>query len=74
MKTYNQFVVESYSARENIQEALPLLIPAAITAAKLASMGITAYQAYQAAQKLISEELKTTLKEENIQYVEKKEK
>jgi|OM-RGC.v1.033816647 hypothetical protein len=28
----------------------------------------------QAAQKLISEELKTTLKEENIQYVEKKEK
>ena len=52
MKTYNQFVSESYSARENIQEALPLLIPAAVGAAKLASMGFTAYQAYQAAQKL----------------------
>ena len=52
MKTYNQFVVESYSARENIQEALPLLIPAAVGTAKLVSMGLTAYQAYKAAQKL----------------------
>lgn len=52
MKTYNQFVSESYSARENIQEALPLLIPAAVGAAKLASMGLTAYHAYQAAKKL----------------------
>jgi|14_taG_2_1085336.scaffolds.fasta_scaffold24612_2 hypothetical protein len=52
MKTYNQFVVESYSARENIQEALPLLIPAAIGAAKVAGYGLAAYQAYQAAQKL----------------------
>ena len=37
MKTYNQFVVESYSARENIQEALPVLIPAAVKAALMAN-------------------------------------
>ena len=30
MKSFNQFVVESYTARENIQEALPLIIPAAM--------------------------------------------
>ena len=51
MKTYNQFVSESYSARENIQEALPL-IPVAIGAGKALSYGLAAYQAYQAAQKL----------------------
>lgn len=49
MKTYNQFVAESYSARENIQEALPLAIPAAL---KLASMGLSAYSAYSAAKNL----------------------
>ena len=49
MKSYNQFVSESYSARENIQEALPLAIPVAL---KLAGYGYSAYQAYQAAQKL----------------------
>ena len=49
MKSYNQFVSESYSARENIQEALPLAIPLAL---KLASMGLTAYSAYSAAQNL----------------------
>lgn len=49
MKAYNQFVTESYSARENIQEAIPLAIPAAL---KLASMGLGAYSAYSAAQKL----------------------
>ena len=51
MKTYNQFVAESYSARENIQEALPALalLPAA---GKALSYGLAAYQAYQAAQKL----------------------
>ena len=37
MKSFNQFVVESYTARENIQEALPLLIPAAM---KLGSMAL----------------------------------
>ena len=52
MKTYNQFVSESYSARENIQEALPLLIPAAMGAAKVVGYGLAAYNAYQAAQKL----------------------
>ena len=51
MKTYNQFVSESYSARENIQEALPALalLPAA---GKALGYGFAAYQAYQAAQKL----------------------
>lgn len=49
MKTYNQFVAESYSARENIQEAIPLAL---VGAAKLAGYGLSAYQAYQAAQKL----------------------
>lgn len=49
MKTYNQFVAESYSARENIQEAIPLALAGA---AKLAGYGLSAYQAYQAAQKL----------------------
>lgn len=49
MKTYNQFVTESYSARENIQEAIPLAL---IGAAKLASMGLTAYSAYSAAKNL----------------------
>ena len=51
MKTYNQFVAESYSARENIQEIAPALalLPAA---GKALSYGLAAYQAYQAAQKL----------------------
>ena len=49
MKSYNQFISESYSARENIQEALPLAIPLAL---KLASMGLSAYSAYSAAQNL----------------------
>ena len=49
MKSYNQFISESYSARENIQEAVPLIIPAAL---KLASMGLSAYSAYSAAQNL----------------------
>ena len=49
MKSYNQFVSESYSARENIQEALPLLIPAAL---KLGSMALGAYSAYSAAKNL----------------------
>ena len=49
MKTYNQFVAESYSARENIQEALPLLIPAAL---KLGSLALGAYSAYSAAKNL----------------------
>ena len=49
MKSYNQFVTEAYSSRENIQEALPLALGAA---AKLASMGLAAYSAYSAAQNL----------------------
>ena len=49
MKSYNQFISESYSARENVQEAVPLIIPAAL---KLASMGLSAYSAYSAAQNL----------------------
>ena len=49
MKSYNQFISESHSSRENIQEALPLAIPVAL---KLAGYGYSAYQAYQAAQKL----------------------
>ena len=51
MKSYNQFISESYSARENIQEALPALalLPAA---GKAITYGLAAYQAYQAAQKL----------------------
>ena len=51
MKSYNQFISESHSSRENIQEALPL-IPVAIGAGKALSYGLAAYQAYQAAQKL----------------------
>ena len=49
MKSFNQFVVESYTARENIQEALPLIIPAAM---KLGSMALGAYSAYSAAKNL----------------------
>ena len=49
MKSYNQFVSESYSAKENIQEALPLAL---IGAGKALNYGFAAYQAYQAAQKL----------------------
>jgi len=52
MKTYNQFISESNSARENIQEALPLLIPAAMGVGKAIGYGFAAYNAYQAAQKL----------------------
>jgi hypothetical protein len=44
MKSFNQFVVESYTARENIQEALPLLA--------LGSMALGAYSAYSAAKNL----------------------
>tara|TARA_Y100000389_G_C17436684_1_gene505975 strand:- start:1616 stop:1981 length:366 start_codon:yes stop_codon:yes gene_type:complete len=48
MKTYNQFVSESYSARENIQEAL-ITVPLAIKGALWANAG---WNAYQAAKKL----------------------
>jgi len=51
MKSYSQFVYESYSARENIQEALPL-IPIAIGAGKAISWGLAAWQAYEAAKKI----------------------
>ena len=49
MKSYKQFCTESYSARENIQEAIPLVVGGAL---KLASMGLGAYSAYRAAQDL----------------------
>jgi len=49
MKSYNQFISEAYSSKENIQEAIPLAL---IGAAKLASMGLSAYSAYSAAQNL----------------------
>ena len=49
MKSFNQFVGESYTARENIMEALPLVIPAAL---KLGSMALGAYSAYSAAKNL----------------------
>lgn len=49
MKSFNQFVGESYTARENIMEALPLIIPAAM---KLGSMALGAYSAYSAAKNL----------------------
>lgn len=51
MKSYNQFVTEAYSSKENIQEALPALalLPAA---GKALSYGFAAYQAYEAAKKL----------------------
>ena len=49
MKSFNQFVGESYIARENIMEALPLVIPAAL---KLGSMALGAYSAYSAAKNL----------------------
>ena len=49
MKTYTQFIEESHSARENIQEAIPLAL---VGAGKAPSYGLAAYQAYQAAQKL----------------------
>ena len=50
MKTYNQFIVESYSARENIHEIA--FTATALGLAKLASMGLSAYSAYSAAQNL----------------------
>lgn len=51
MKSYNQFVTEATTSRENIQEALPALalLPAA---GKALSYGFAAYQAYEAAKKL----------------------
>lgn len=50
MKSYNQFISESYSARENIQEALPLaLLP---LAGKALTYGLAAYSAYSAAKNL----------------------
>jgi len=49
MKSYNQFTAEAYSNKENIQEAIPLAL---MGAAKLASMGLSAYSAYSAAQNL----------------------
>jgi hypothetical protein len=51
MKTYKQFVAESYSARENIQEALPALL-AAPALAKAAGWGYAGYQLYKAFEKL----------------------
>ena len=54
MKSFNQFVVESYTARENIQEALPLIIPAAM---KLGG-ALSAYSAYSAAKNLKKEIIK----------------
>ena len=50
MKTYNQFISESDSARENIHEIV--ISGAVLGAAKLASMGLGAYSAYRAAQDL----------------------
>ena len=50
MKTYKQFVIESDSARENIQEIA--FTATALGLAKLASMGLSAYSAYSAAQNL----------------------
>ena len=55
MKSFNQFVVESYTARENIQEALPLLaaVPGILAgAAKLGSAALAGYSAYSAAKNL----------------------
>ena len=48
MKTYNNFIAEAsctISNRENLEEALPLVIPAAW---KLASLGLSAYSGYSA--------------------------
>lgn len=50
MKTYTQFISESNSAKENINEIA--FTAAALGAAKLASMGLSAYSAYRAAQDL----------------------
>ena len=55
MKTYKQFIFDSYDALkdlENLQEVVPLLIPAAIGAAKLGGAALTAYSAYSAAKNL----------------------
>lgn len=55
MKTYKQFIFDSYDALkdlENLQEVVPLLIPAAVGAAKLGSAALTAYSAYSAAKNL----------------------
>ena len=49
MKSYKQFCTESYSARENIQEALPLAVAAGL---KLGGMALSAYSGYRAAQEL----------------------
>ena len=49
MKTYKKFCTESYSARENIQEAIPLVVAGGL---KLGSMALGAYSAYRAAQEL----------------------
>lgn len=51
MKSYRDFVRESYSARENIQEIAPALALLPL-AGKALSYGFAGYQAYQAAQKL----------------------
>tara|TARA_Y100000287_G_scaffold175255_1_gene164827 strand:- start:390 stop:1307 length:918 start_codon:yes stop_codon:yes gene_type:complete len=52
MKSFNQFVVESYTARENIMEVLPLVAAAVPAALKLGSLALGAYSAYSAAKNL----------------------
>ena len=55
MKSFNQFVVESYTARENIMEVLPLVaaVPGILAgAAKLGSAALAGYSAYSAAKNL----------------------
>ena len=55
MKSFSQFVGESYTARENIMEALPLVaaVPGILAGVgKLASAGLAAYSAYSAAKNL----------------------
>jgi len=52
MKSFNQFVFESYQARENIQEIAPLALAALPVAAKLAGYGLAAWSAYEAGKKL----------------------
>lgn len=52
MKTYKQFIVDSYNALkdcDDIQEALPLVIPLAL---KAGGAALSAYSAYSAAQNL----------------------
>lgn len=52
MKTYNQFCIESYTARENLYEIAPALAVPLVVGGKVLGYGLAAYSAYNAIKNL----------------------